>query len=135
MGDRAELLRADSRDIHVCAQPNDTGQRQGGQLRSHALRHRARVHVHHRPHRLSHRLPEDHKWKTLSRHGPRPGLLIDGFWLNAAYFFLGVLIIFGFPNTAAVFYTFAVLLGVVVPVIIFFVLPGGDEETAKDEET
>eukprot|EP01047_Picozoa_sp_COSAG01_P069774 COSAG01_NODE_10411_length_2173_cov_1.449373_3_plen_216_part_00 len=67
--------------------------------------------------------------------GRVPGLLIGGFWLNAAYFFLGVLIIFGFPNTAAVFYSFAVLLGVVVPVIIFFVLPGGGEEDAKAEET
>lgn len=73
--------------------------------------------------------------KPFPGMGRVPGLLIGGFWLNAAYFFLGVLIIFGFPNTAAVFYTFAVLLGVVVPVIIFFVLPGGDEEAAKDEET
>ena len=66
--------------------------------------------------------------------GRVPGLLIGGFWLNAAYFFLGVLFIFGVPNTAAVLYTLVIVLGLVVPMIIFWIIGSETAAEETDEE-
>ena len=64
-----------------------------------------------------------------------PGLLIGGFWLNSAYFLFGVLMLFGLANTAAALYVCVIFLGLVVPVIIFGILPGtGPTELQQDEE-
>lgn len=66
-----------------------------------------------------------------------PGLLIGGFWLNAAYFLFGVLMLFGMANTAAALYICVIFLGLVVPIIIFGTLPGtpaGATELQQDEE-
>jgi len=61
------------------------------------------------------------------------GLLIGGFWLNAAYFFMGLLIIFGVANTAALLYIIVILLGVVVPSIIFVILPSAAGEKPEEK--
>merc|ERR1712023_362852 len=61
------------------------------------------------------------------------GLLIGGFWLNAAYFFMGLLIIFGVANTAALLYILVILLGVVAAVLRVYILPSAAGEKPEEK--